>query len=488
MSGTLNEPTARPVPEPLGRTAPAPEPYPLEALGAILGGAALALHQIVQAPAALCAQSILAAASLAAQAHGNVVIDGRVIPLTLWAVTVAESGERKSGVDDIALAAHLAHEQVRLEQRAAAMREHKLAHRAWEAATEQAKRKARDKSPAEIRALLEACGEEPTAPAGAVLLCREPTVEGIQRLYLEGAASLGIFTDEGGEFIGGHSMNRERVVRTVAAMSTLWSRGMTDRIRGGEGSSKIYGVRLALHLMVQPVVADPVLADPLLAGQGFLARALMVMPATVAGTRMYRNADASKDPRVAAYHERVTELLRRPPPLKAGSRCELEPRPLRLTSEAKRLWCAFHDDVERGMAPGSRYAGVRPWASKAAEQVARIAGVLALIESPDGHDVTAPQIERATMLMRFYLGEAVRLIDTSAVPAKERDAAAVLAWCHDKGHQRVDLTLLRQDGPNKLRDRDTLKAAFAVLVETGWARDFSTRRIAQGSSRGSRAT
>ena len=467
MSGTLHEPTARTLPEPLGRTAPAPEPYPLEALGDILGGAARALHEIVQAPAALCAQSIMAGASLAAQAHANVVVYGPAIPLTLWAVTIAESGTRKTGADIIALAAHRAHEKLRLQQRDVATREHRLVHKAWEIASQHAERKAKGKSQEEIRSILAALGDEPVLPPPAVLLCREPTVEGIQRLYLEGAPSLGIFTDEGGEFIGGHSMNRERVVRTVAAMSTLWSDGMTDRIRGGDGAHKIYGVRLAMHVMAQPVLAETVLADPLMAGQGFLARALMVWPTSTAGTRRFRDTDPAKDPRVVAYHERITELLRRPPRLTVGSRCELDPRSLTLTPAAKRLWETFHNDIEGGQAPGGRYAGVPAWASKAAEQVARIAGVMALIESPDCHDVTAPQIERAATLMRFYLGEAVRLIDTSAVPAKVRDAMTVLAWCHDKGHQRVDFTLLLQEGPNALRDRDRLKTALAVLVETG---------------------
>src|SRR5690625_1220116 len=93
-------------PEPLRRPMPPAAEYPMDALGPILGPAARAIHEAVQAPAAMCGTSVLAAASLAAQGRADVVVDGRREPLTLWAVTIGESGERKSGVDEWALGAH----------------------------------------------------------------------------------------------------------------------------------------------------------------------------------------------------------------------------------------------------------------------------------------------------------------------------------------------------------------------------------------------
>jgi putative DNA primase/helicase len=59
-------------PEPLRAPLPPGEAYPVDALGDVLGAAARALHEVVKAPMALCCQSVLAAASLAAQAHFDV--------------------------------------------------------------------------------------------------------------------------------------------------------------------------------------------------------------------------------------------------------------------------------------------------------------------------------------------------------------------------------------------------------------------------------
>ncbi|TAL92302.1 MAG: DUF3987 domain-containing protein, partial [Rhodanobacter sp.] len=88
----------RTAPEPLRRPVPPPEPYPVAELGPILAPACESLRRVIQAPDAICGASLLAAASLAVQGLADVENSGRVTPLSLWLLTVAESGERKSAV------------------------------------------------------------------------------------------------------------------------------------------------------------------------------------------------------------------------------------------------------------------------------------------------------------------------------------------------------------------------------------------------------
>ena len=77
-------------------------PFPVDSLGPMLGGAARAIADGVSAPKELAAQSVLAVAAFAAQDKGNVRMDGRTIPLSLFLLTVAESGDRKSACDRVA--------------------------------------------------------------------------------------------------------------------------------------------------------------------------------------------------------------------------------------------------------------------------------------------------------------------------------------------------------------------------------------------------
>jgi hypothetical protein len=51
-------------PRPLIRDLPPADPYPIDALGDVLAAAARAIHDRVQAPFAICGQSVLAAATL----------------------------------------------------------------------------------------------------------------------------------------------------------------------------------------------------------------------------------------------------------------------------------------------------------------------------------------------------------------------------------------------------------------------------------------
>jgi Bifunctional DNA primase/polymerase, N-terminal/Protein of unknown function (DUF3987) len=84
---------------------PAPQaPYPMDALGPVLGPPALAIVRMVEVPAATAAQSVLGVAALAAQAHRDVMLPhGEKAPLSINLVTVAASSDRKSSADKKAM-------------------------------------------------------------------------------------------------------------------------------------------------------------------------------------------------------------------------------------------------------------------------------------------------------------------------------------------------------------------------------------------------
>ena len=85
-------------PQPLLREiAPGP-PYPVEALGP-LRRVVEAVQRTAQAPVAIPAQSALSVAALAVQGFANVETLGGDRPLSLYCLTIAVSGERKSSCD-----------------------------------------------------------------------------------------------------------------------------------------------------------------------------------------------------------------------------------------------------------------------------------------------------------------------------------------------------------------------------------------------------
>ena len=85
-------------PQPLLREIAPGQIYPVEALGP-LRSAVEAVQSMTQAPVAIPAASALAVASVAVQGIANVETLGGNRPVSLYALTIARSGERKSSCD-----------------------------------------------------------------------------------------------------------------------------------------------------------------------------------------------------------------------------------------------------------------------------------------------------------------------------------------------------------------------------------------------------
>ncbi|MBB6186190.1 YfjI family protein [Rhodanobacter sp. MP7CTX1] len=465
-------------PEPLRRPLSPALEYPLDALGSLLGDAAKRIHAVVQAPAGLCGQSILAAASLAVQSHADVSISGSVEPLSLWHVSIGASGERKSAADHWALSAHVEFEREQAEAWRLAMAAHDVDLGAYKAAARAAEKK---KDAAAIRNALHDLGAPPDAPLLPWLLLSEPTMEGLHKAYQYGRPGIGLFNDDAGDFLGGHAMNRDNRTKSAASFSKLWDNGRFDRVRAGDGAAKYYGRRLALHLMVQPIIAESVLSDDVLTGQGFLARCLLAWPASTIGTREYQDVDLSHDPDLARYWVRMRDLLAAAPPLQQGTRNELQPRVLTLAPDAMAYWIEVKNAIEQAMR--GDYAGIHAWASKGGSQVARIAGVLTMAENPDAGVIHLDAIERATTLVMYHLDEAARIVGTASAPAPIKHAELLRAWCWETGRVLLYSTDALNKGPNAIRTVDTFNAALSALEGAGWAEWVDGGAVLDGKCR-----
>ena len=393
-------------PQPLVSEGKAPEEYPVEALGP-LGEVGKALIQGVQAPDGICCHTVLASASLAVQSHLDVVNDGRVHPTSLYLMSIAESGERKSAADKVALVPHKIRERERREEYGPALKRYKDKNKVWEALRREAlkKPKSMDDGMKGLGALV-----QPVPPPNYVTVHGDVTVEGLIKNYQGGHPSQGLFTPEGGRLFGGYGMSDGEQLKTAATLSEFWDGSDIARSRSGEGTWSINGPRLSAHIMIQPVVM-PKVFNPTLLNQAFLPRFLISYPTSLAGSRTYLQEDVLANEHVIAFHARLLDILRRPFPLGPGNDAGLDPRKIGMSPEAKRLWVAFYENVEKQMR--STYANMRGFASKAAEHVLRIAGVLAGYENLDLAYLGLEHIERAIMLVEFYLDEYSRIIDVA---------------------------------------------------------------------------
>lgn len=461
-----------PEPLPLYRDPEAPEPYPLEALGR-LEPVAREVLRIVQAPDALVAGSMLAAASMAAQGLGNVVVDGRVYPLSLYLLTIAESGERKSAVDEIATAV------IRERQKALYLaQEEEITEWEGKVALWEAERKRivgdRKQSREAREAALEKLGPPPSKPWLGTMLTGEPTYEGLLRLLAEGWPAAGLFASEGGSFLGGHAMDKKHRLRTISGLGELWDGRPVDRTRQGDGVSLLYGRRLALHLMAQPIVARELIADPLAQGQGFLARLLTAQPLSTAGSRWYVEANIYDTPAYQTYAARLGNLLelveRQVLNDLETRRRGLHLRNLPLAPEAKTFLIDFHNHVERHS--NGELSPIRAFASKLPEHALRLAGVLALFENPEAIAISKAQVGAGIALAQWYGSEALRLAGGYRIPRPLALAGEVLAWIVQRVQGRtpplVHLAEVYRLGPAEVRSARAAREVIRTLEEHGY--------------------
>jgi hypothetical protein len=472
-------------PQPLLREIPRGAPYPIAALGH-LREAVEAVQGMTLAPIAIPAQSALAVASLAVQGFANVETLGGTRPLSLYALTVAQSGERKSSCDAPLMEALREFEREQATAQREEMESWRNAQAIWKGERERilgATKKGKGEGLGNARDELDALGPEPTAPPAPDRVVTEPTFEGLTRLFVQGQPSLGIFSDEGGQFLGGFAMNSDNRQKTLAALNDLGQGNPIRRTRHGDGSVTLYGRRLAVHLMVQPRVAHAFLADPMAGDTGFLPRFLICEPPSTIGTRLHA-CTRRNDAALAGFRVKLGAILQMPMPMDPDTR-ELTPRTLGLSQEARALLVGFSDAIEGQQASGGDLAHFTGFASKAAEQAARIAGVLTMWGDMAAPEITGLEMARGIELAQFYLGEAVRLGDAATVSEEIERAEKLRKWLLDDWPE-AEITVrevLRLAPVRALRESPKARAALALLEKHGWLVPLPEGTVVRGAAR-----
>lgn len=448
-------------PLPLLRVTAKNDSFPIDAfiLVPAVYAAVMRVWEVIQAPLALVCQSFLAAMTLAVQPLVDVVIDGRCSPVSNDFIVFGISGERKSAVDRLTTWQIKERQRLQTQFYFANKLKNDAEHASWENRRKEA---LKESDPDVIESLLNRAGEEPKNLQPCHIIS-EPSFQGIERVFAEGRHSLGMFSDEGGKFLGGYAMSKENMTNTITGLSKLWDGDPIDRLRGGDGLTILYGRRFSVHLMLQPVLAGQLFGNSIMSGQGFLSRCLCSWPESTIGTRPYNEADLATDESIIAYNSAIKAILEIPEPMHAQSDMGLSPRQLSPTVPAKAIWVAFHNHIELALQPGGDLFAVIGFASKTAEHAARIAAVLTIFQNPDATEIDIEYMEAGIAIAQYYLGEALRLFHASNDDPLLILAEECFSYGMDKTSGVIGLRNLYQFGPNAVRSKDKATRIVQVL-------------------------
>jgi putative DNA primase/helicase len=455
-----------------------PEAYPLDAMPARIRAAVEEVAGYVQAPLPLVASSALAAVSLATQAHVDVQRDDKLQgPTSLYMLTIAASGERKSTCDGHFTQAIRTYEAEQAEAFKPLLEAYRADLEAWEmeraGIRDKIRQLAKDskdvsKVKNDLRMLERDKPESPRVPR---LMYGDATPEALAHKLGTQYPSGGVMAAEGGTVLGSHGMGRESATRNLAQLNVLWDGGTLSIDRRTSESFTVAGARLTIGLMVQEPALQDFLSSTgdLARGSGFLARFLVAWPTSTQGSRMYTAAPKAW-PSVAAFNRRMDELLRQPVPMDEVGR--LTPALMTFTPEAKAAWIDFYNVIEADLGEGGELRDVRDIASKTADNAARLAALFQHFE--DGSLVIgAEAFEAGSRIAAWHLYEARRFYGELSVPEDVADAVRVSAWlvqyCQRMHVESIGMTKAMQlCTPAKLRKKEVLQRALVQLVDAGY--------------------
>jgi len=110
--------------------------------------------------------------------------------------------------------------------------------------------------------------------------------------------------------------------------------------------------------------------------------------------------------------------------------------------------------VEVELRPHGELEAVKDFASKSAENAVRIAGVFHVYEGFGADaEVDADTMRNAIKVARWYLQEALRIMNIFDMPKEIEDAQALIDWMVREGELKIPASKVAQFGPNALRSK-----------------------------------
>lgn len=440
-------------------------PFPVQVLPLVIRNAVYEVTKNSQAPLALVAASALGAISLACQNGIDVCrFNNLHSPVSLFLLTLADSGERKSSVDKALMKPLYDLEEQQFIQY---MKDYAV----WEndmqvfnthkkALTSKLKseiRRNKDSSATETK-LKELMANRPEEPVRYKLMFNDATSAAIKHSLSGQSRAIGITSDEAGTIFNGHTLNE------LPFINKMWDGSTFSVERKCSPERFIKDARLTLSLMLQPVIfrAYQERKGDMAKGIGFFARCLICQPESTQGYRQITSPVTSTE-HLPVFHQRlmavITENLNRDD--------ENKRERLIFCPEAEQRMIEFYNKVESEMGMLGFLSDFKDYASKVAENMARMAALLHYFEGGGG-DISLIAVEAAIQIISWYVDEYVRLFSQhEELTLVGSEANELYYWIKEYCVQNM-IPYLRKNtilqyGPNRFRNRARVNELLSTL-------------------------
>lgn len=479
----------------------------------LMRDAMLILKELHNTPPEMAVLGVLGVANLAAQAHYDVdSIHYGIRPISLFLLGMAPTGATKStvfsdlmkGIRDYEEEQRvlLNNDQARFDLEDEIYRKQKA-----KAINEEMRKTPRDRlkedypQPEEakekLKALFEGRGFKPIAPkpvaptlgpnVAAITLPTPPvpvrtadytiskaTLNGIID-NLKKQHMIGLFSSEAGEFFNSHSFqgangDNSKAIEMSAGLTSMWDGSRIEKTTQIE-SVRLYNRRVNMLFLLQEATIRRFMSNPMYSEQGFVHRILLThcdyfeLPKKDSSAANIKRLQRLRD-QLSGFHDRIKQIISKPPRIKEGQHFEVEPEIMVMTEESACLL----DDWANG-ATERADSDMKEWAGFMArihEHAIRIAATLAAFDL--SNRIQKQHMLGTIDLMNFFIAQrkSLRFEMASSNAMQVSTAQRLVEWIREKDFDDT-LRVFRQHAPcgyGSLSNPEREKL-LAEMVSTG---------------------
>lgn len=455
-------------PLPFGRIE-TPE-LPSSLLPGVFADYAAALSDSLQTPTTMAVLFTLSILSLSLQRKFKVSPfgDDYAEPVCVWAVILADSGERKSALIQRLLKPVLLKEAKQAEEMRAEIVERdtlrKISQRRAEKLQADA---AKEDSPVRrselVKEIAELAEQTPAELKPRRLFTGDSTPERLQSLLVENGGCMAVISDEGGilSVMGGLYTGGESYIDIFLQAYS----GSAVRVDRGSRTAVIDRPALTFGLGMQPGLLQDMApaAKRKFRSSGLFARFFFGYPESRVGKRDMGRRVVIPIDLENCYRGEVLRLLEIQPRADVADGDDDE-HVLVLSDAARERWVAFAQGIEAEQAEGGSLESMRDWCAKLPGGALRVAGLFHIAaRGRDNEQISETTMSRAIALCERLIPHAMAVFDLVGSDPAADDAKLIWRWVERQGKPEFLRSELHRAHHSRFTKLDRLILALETL-------------------------
>ena len=448
------------------------------------------LAEFTQTPVDLSAGMWLATTGVAIQKKFVVEPSrGWPEPLNLFVLSLMDPANRKSAVVAAIAKPIRLFEETQAEQLGPTIREARSAHeirakqrqRLVDEVAKTVMGSDRDVKLHELKQLDEEIADNPF-PAEPRLLADDITPEHLATRMAQNNGRLGVLTAEGDLFdiMSGRYSAKGQPNIGIFLKSHAGDEVRVDR--GNRPSEFIRSPALSIGCCVQPEVMRGLMQQKSFRGRGLLGRFLYQLPESLLGRR--KTSPQEVDPMTESDYLHVMRKLLGLS-VEQDDNGEFIPEVISLSREADESFREFREEIELSLGDFGSFATIKDWAGKLPGAVARIAGLMHVVEHTERQTIptviSGETMQNAIRLGHYFASHAIAVFGVMGRDESVALAEHIIGTIKRHNMQAFSRRDLHQQVRRRVEKPEELDAPLKILVDLNYLREV--RQAANGPGR-----